>query len=433
MSVELSTIVTALNRRFLLDYPRLAAARIEQIPIDEAAEALAEHGANVLVPLMTQLAPDIAVELIERLPDAVVNELLAEVPPNDAAQLVASLHGAARERRLGALDPAVAQEIRRILTYPHDSAGRLMVSRVPRFRESTTVAATLGRLRETRVKTARSLFIVDDENRLSGRVSIQEIALATPHAKLAELAQPIRAVASPVAPREEVVELLERFELVDLPVVDVEGRLLGIVYHDRLIQAIQEDASVDIQTMVGASKDERALSGSIFSVRKRMPWLQINLMTAFLASAVIGLFEHTLEKVVALAVLMPIVASMGGVAGSQTLTVVIRGMALGQIGRSNLRWLLSRELISGALNGILWSAVMGGIAALWFGDLRIALIIIAAMVINLITAALAGTILPVALRAMRIDPALAGGVALTTVTDVVGFMSFLGLATWLFA
>jgi magnesium transporter len=183
-------------------------------------------------------------------------------------------------------------------------------------------------------------------------------------------------------------------------------------------------------SLAGLDEEEDTFAPISRTAPRRAVWLGINLLTALLASWVINLFQGTIDKVVALAVLMPIVASMGGVAGSQTLTVVIRGMALGQIGRSNLSWLLSRELGSGALNALLWSLVMGAIAGLWFGDSTIALIILAAMMINLITAALAGATLPVLLRALRIDPALAGGVALTTVTDVVGFMSFLGLAAW---
>jgi len=185
--------------------------------------------------------------------------------------------------------------------------------------------------------------------------------------------------------------------------------------------------------LAGLSDEEETFASVGRTTPRRAIWLGVNLMTAILASAVINIFEATIDKVVALAILMPIVASMGGVAGSQTLTVVIRGMALGQISRSNLGWLLSKEFAVGALNGMLWALVMGGVAALWFQDPLIAVIIAAAMVINLVAAAIAGAALPVVLKACRIDPALAGSVALTTITDVVGFLSFLGLATLFYA
>jgi len=177
--------------------------------------------------------------------------------------------------------------------------------------------------------------------------------------------------------------------------------------------------------MAGLDEDEDTFATVMRTTPRRAIWLGINLLTAILASSVINMFEGTIDKVVALAVLMPIVASMGGVAGSQTLTVVIRGMALGHIGKNNLRWLLTRELIVGAINGVIWAGIMGTIAALWFQDITIALILGSAMIINLIVAAAAGALLPILLKALKIDPALAGGVTLTTVTDVVGFMAFL--------
>jgi len=186
-------------------------------------------------------------------------------------------------------------------------------------------------------------------------------------------------------------------------------------------------------SMAGLDEEEDTFAPAIRTTPRRAVWLGINLLTAIIASSVISIFQDTIDKVVALAVLMPIVASMGGVAGSQTLTVVIRGMALGQVSRSNIGWLMSREFRVGLFNGLLWAAVMGLVAAAWFGDITIAFIIAAAMVINLITAALAGAFLPVALKSLRIDPALAGSVALTTITDVVGFFSFLGLATYFYA
>jgi len=230
----------------------------------------------------------------------------------------------------------------------------------------------------------------------------------------------------------DVAKLFEQHDWVSAPVVDDQGKLLGRITIDDVVDVIREDADHSLMSLAGLDEDEDTFATVGRSIPRRAVWLGINLLTAILASSVISLFDATIDKVVALAVLMPIVASMGGVAGSQTLTVVIRGMALGHIGSSNLGWLLSREVRVGLVNGVLWAAVMAALAAWWFDDITIAIILSTAMVINLVTAALAGALLPVTLKAMKIDPALAGGVTLTTVTDVVGFFAFLGLATYFY-
>ena len=220
-----------------------------------------------------------------------------------------------------------------------------------------------------------------------------------------------------------------KHDWVSAPVIGDDRKLLGRITIDDVVDVIMEDAAHSLLGLAGLSDEEETFASVKRTAPRRAIWLGLNLMTAILASAVINIFEATIDKVVALAILMPIVASMGGVAGSQTLTVVIRGMALGQISRNNMRWLLSKEFAVGALNGMLWALIMGVVAALWFNDPTIAVIIAAAMLINLLAAAIAGAGLPILLKACRIDPALAGSVALTTVTDVVGFLSFLGLAT----
>jgi magnesium transporter len=223
--------------------------------------------------------------------------------------------------------------------------------------------------------------------------------------------------------------LFQRHDLVSAPVVDSDNHLLGRITIDDVVDVIVEDADHSLLAMAGLSDTEDTFSSIGKTVPRRAVWLGVNLLTAILASTAISLFEDALDKVVALAILMPIVASMGGVAGSQTLTVVIRGMALGQIERGNLNWLLSKEFAVGALNGLLYALIVGCVVALWFQDATMALIIGLAMAINLMAAALSGTLLPVLLKFLKIDPALAGTVILTTITDVVGFISFLGLAT----
>jgi magnesium transporter len=234
-------------------------------------------------------------------------------------------------------------------------------------------------------------------------------------------------------PDSEVAKLFERQDLVSAPVTSENNILLGRITIDDVVDVIRDDADHSLMSMAGLDEEADTFAPINKTAKRRAVWLGINLITAFIASAVIGIFENTIQQVVALAVLMPIVASMGGVAGSQTLTLVIRAMAVGQISRSNLRWLLNREFFVGLLNGILWSLVVASASIFWFEDTTIGIVIATAMIINLVVAAIAGTILPIFLKSRNIDPALAGGVILTTITDVVGFLSFLGLATLAYA
>jgi len=226
---------------------------------------------------------------------------------------------------------------------------------------------------------------------------------------------------------------LKRNDWVSAPVVDENGRLLGRITIDDVVDVIREDADHSFMSMAGLDEDEDTFAPLSRTAPRRAIWLGINLVTAFIAASVINLFQDTIEKVVALAVLMPIVASMGGIAGTQTLTVLVRGIAMGQVGRNNQAWLINREFLIGLINGLLWAAVVAIAASLWFNDWNIGIIIAAAMIINLVTAGFTGAVLPLMMTRLNIDPALAGGVVLTTVTDVVGFVSFLGLATLFYA
>ena len=423
--------IEALDLRFLLDHPWDAAQLVEKLPVNEAGALLAAHSAHVLVPLWQRLVPGVAAALLARLPDRLVSELLSELQPSEAVRLLAQADEASRARYLGLLEPDIRNDLDKLLIYPEDSAGRLMDARVPIFRGDMTVADALTKLRETRVKTTRSIFLVDDQNKLAARVPIQDLALAEPEQSLEGLSQPITAVVNPIAPKQEVAETLERFKLVDLPVVDLAGVLLGVIYHATLVQAVQEDATADIQTMVGASKDERALSKSIFAVRKRLPWLQINLLTAFLAAAVVGLFEDTIAKFTALAVLLPVVAGQSGNAGAQALAVTMRGLALREITVRHWPIVTLKEVNVGFLNGLAVAITCGIGVLIWSGSLGLVLVIAVSMVMAMVAAGFAGALVPIALTKLGQDPAQSSSIILTTVTDVAGFFSFLGIATLL--
>ncbi|WP_444943693.1 magnesium transporter [Microbulbifer sp. ZKSA006] len=384
---------------------------LQELTDDVRSQILATMDTEEMVAVVEGLDADDIADILQQLPERVVAEVLSSMTETDRLR------------------------VESVLAYDESTAGGLMDTDTISVRPNLTLDVVLRYLRrhEQLPESTDSLFVVNRRGQYIGLLPLSKILTTDPSVTVREV---VNTDVEPIPadmPDTEVARLFEKYDWITAPVVDEDNRLLGRITIDDVVDVIREDADHSLMSLAGLDEEEDTFAPVGRTARRRAVWLGINLLTALLASWVISLFQNTLDKVVALAVLMPIVASMGGVAGSQTLTVVIRGMALGQIGRSNLSWLLSRELGSAALNALLWALAMGLITAMWFDDIWIAVIIVAAMVINLLTAALAGAILPVALRAMKIDPALAGGVALTTVTDVVGFMSFLGLATWYFS
>lgn len=417
-----------LSERFLAEYPAEAARAIERAE-PGALTALATHPPHLLAPVWERLSPFVALRLLGALPAGHAAALLAELQPSAAAELLARMEPAERAGWLDRIAPAIRRELSELLEYPPDSAGRLMSRRLGFFRRDMAVADASARLRELGVHDSRSLFLVDDELRLDGRVAIQALALAPLDATLDQLAEPAHTRADALSPRSELVELLDRHRLTDLPVVDANGRLIGVVPETELLAAVQVDAAGDIQAMVGASRDERALSPAGFAVRKRLPWLQINLLTAFLAASVVGIFEHTIAQYTALAVLLPVVAGQSGNAGAQALAVTMRGLALREITTRHTLTLVLKEFRVGLLNGIAVAATTAAGVYIWSGSWGLALIISISMVLSMVAAGFAGALVPVTLRRMGQDPATSSSIILTTVTDVAGFFSFLGIAT----
>ncbi len=385
--------------------------------------------------VLQELTDDIQAQFLERMDSKKVAEITESLDPDDVADILQRLPDTVISEVLAAMSEQNRQRVESVLPYNEDTAGGLMNTDAISVRPSLTLDVVLRYLRrhDEIPQSTDNLVVVNRNDEYLGLLSLSKLLTSDPNLTVREVmvtdVNPIPVSLS----SKEVANLFERHDWVSAPVVDTEGRVVGRITIDDVVDVIIEDADHSLMSMAGLDEDEDTFAPVMRTSPRRAIWLGINLITAIVASAVINVFEGTIEKVVALAVLMPIVASMGGVAGSQTLTVVIRGMALGHIGRSNLRWLLSREFTVGIINGLLWALVMGGIAALWFGDTTIAIILACAMVINLATAAVAGALLPVILRGLHIDPALAGGVALTTVTDVVGFFAFLGLATYFYA
>jgi len=372
---------------------------------------LSEMDAAEVASLMEGLADDDVADILQQLPDRITREVLTSMDHQDRVRL------------------------ERVMFYPEDTAGGLMNTDTITIRAPLTLDVVLRYLRRHRElpPMTDNLIVVNRADKYIGMLPIRTLLVSEPGASVREMMstdiEPIPVTMSDT----EVARLFERNDWVSAPVVDENGRLLGRITIDDVVDVIREDADHSFMSMAGLDEDEDTFAPVLRTVPRRALWLGINLITAFIAASVINLFQGTIEKVVALAVLMPIVASMGGIAGTQTLTVLVRGIAMGQVGRNNQNWLINRELLIGLLNGALWALVVAVAASLWFDDWNIGLIIAVALVINLLTAAFTGAVLPLLMTRMHIDPALAGGVVLTTVTDVVGFISFLGLATLVYA
>ncbi len=429
MSAGTLPAVTALNQRFLLDFPGEAARELESMPVDDAAALLSSHAPRAAVRAWEALAPDVARDVLERLPAPLAQHVLAEAEPASSVAVLSQLEPAEREVRLLKLDKEVARELRELAAYPENSAGRLMDTRVSPLRAGMTVAEAIERMRAIRRRGLRELFVVDDEGRLAGRVDVQDLALADHAHPLATVQRGVVAAVRDLDPREEVVEILQREPITSLPVVNHAGRFIGVIRQAELMAAVEEESSLDIQTMVGASPDERALSRPLFAVKKRLPWLQINLLTAFLAASVVGLFESTIAKFTALAVLLPVVAGQSGNAGAQALAVTMRGLVLREISLRHWPKVVWKEAATGMVNGLAVAATTAIGVYFWSGSIGLVWVISISMVISMVAAGLAGALVPILLNRFGQDPATASSIILTTVTDVVGFFSFLGIAT----
>ena len=387
--------------------PEMSGEVIQELSDEIQMEFLNEMDGAEVASLTEGLDVDDIVDILQQLPDRVIPEVLKAMSVQD------------RHR------------VESVLTYNEDTAGGLMDTEVITVRPDITVDVVLRYLRrfEEIPDTTDNLFVVSRKDAFLGNLSLGKLLTSTPTTTVREVMNTEVQAIHVNLTDSDVAQLFQRYDLVSAPVVDNNNHLLGRITIDDVVDVIVEDADHSLLAMAGLSDTEDTFSPIARTAPRRALWLGVNLLTALLASTAISMFEATLDKIVALAILMPLVASMGGVAGSQTLTVMIRGMALGQVERGNLSWLLSKEFTVGALNGMLYAVVVGSVVSIWFQDMTMALIIGLAMAINLMAAALTGTLLPVFLRAMKIDPALAGSVILTTVTDIVGFVSFLGLAS----
>jgi magnesium transporter len=384
-----------------------------------------------------ELEGEVLIELNENVRSGLIEEMEAEelvaatedLDIDDLADLVADLPEAATRQLLRSMDQQDRERLSTVLSYPGDSAGGLMNTDTVSVRDDATLEVVLRYLRMRGELPARtdSLFVVDRHDRYKGSLPLTRLLTGDGEKRVGECLEAGAPRIDPLTPANEVADLFQDRDLVSAAVVGPEGRLLGRITVDDVVDVIRQEAEHSVLSMAGLGDEEDVFAGVVDSTRRRLFWLGINLATAFLAALVVSRFEGTIEKVAALAALMPIVASMGGIAGTQTVTLIIRGLALGQVQWSNARWLLYKEIAVGGLNGLIWALVVGAVTVAWFGTWKIALIIAAAMLVNLLAAAAVGVLVPLALRRMRIDPALSAGVILTTFTDCIGFATLLGL------
>lgn len=394
---------------------------LRQLPPDKAAAALAE--------VMEDKLP----EFLAAFDAAQLAGILQRLPPDDAADLLQALTPAVRRETLSQLPAGSAEGLRALLRYPEDTAGGVMTNRFIALREDMNVEQVRELLRaraqEERTEDIAYLYVTDATHRLVGIVGLRDLVFRRAERAMGDIMnRDVKSVRAD-ADQEELARQFEHYHYLGLPVLDAEGRLVGVVKASDALKVAAREATEDMQLMVGLSGEERALTPWRLSLKRRLPWLYINLATAFLAAFVVGLFEDTIAQWTALAVFLPIVAGQGGNAGMQTLTVIIRDLALGEIKPGDGRRALIKEIILGLLNGLAIGVVVGLIGWWWKNSLTLGLVAGAAMVLNQLAAALSGVLIPLGLKSLRLDPALASSIFLTTVTDVAGFFFFLGLAT----
>jgi magnesium transporter len=380
-------------------------------------DVLVEMNENVRQSLIDGMDADELLAAAENMELDDLADLVGDLPETVSLQLVKSMDHQDRER------------LKAVMSYEPDTAGGLMNVDTVSVRGDVTVEVVLRYLRMRRElpdKTDR-LIVVDRDDRYLGTVTLTRLLTEDPDKSVGDILDPDAPRISPEISAHDVARLFQDRDLVSAAVVDAHGKLLGRITVDDVVDVISEEAAHEVLSSAGLADEEDVFAGVFPSTRRRLVWLGINLITAFLAAAVVSRFEGTIEKVAALAALMPIVASMGGIAGTQTVTLIIRGIALGQVEWVNAKWLLWKEIAVGGLNGVIWACVVGGVTILWFGTWKIAAIIAAATLINLLCAAAVGVIVPLALKRMKIDPALSAGVILTTFTDCIGFATLLGL------
>ncbi len=414
-------------RAFAEAHPESVARQLEGSARGGAAKILEGLPAGSAVRVLAHLNPSVASGLVDVMDSSRALEVLRSAPRGTTSAILLQMPPERREALLQGLPEAESRRLKDQMLYAPDTAGGMMVPDVLSFSIDLTVQEVISALRKAPPERVHYLYVTDREGKLVGVLGMRELLLAGPREPIRTLVHP-EIVSLPVfLDREKVAEVMDRRRFASLPVVDAAGRLLGVVRQEAVTQAVQEEAFEDLQKMAGAGGDERALSPVSSVVRKRFPWLGLNLGTAFAGAIVVGLFEGVIAQVTALAILMPVVSAVSGNTGMQALSVIMRGLALREIAPGNARRVVLKEILAGVLNGLGISILAGGVAWAWFGRPGLALVIALAMTLSMVAAAMLGAAIPLVLKALGRDPAQSSSIFLTTLTDIVGFGSFLGL------
>ncbi len=427
--IESQVAVDALNAEFFRRHFAEAGAVATQLSHKDLLSLLNSLPITNAISVWDRTPQDVAANLLKDLPESLAVQCILKGDSIHAARVFKRLPENLQESLKQHLSDGKIHELETLMQYPENSAGALMDLKFLPLYEQLSVRDVLRRIRNVKPRFTRHLFIVSDTGQLTGMVELQQLALAEKDTLVTDYIKPVKTAVIATASKEEVVEQFELHKVTDLPVIDINGQLIGVILYDVLLDESRKETSSDILTMVGASKDERALSPTHFVVRKRLPWLIINLFTAFLAASVVGLFESTIAKFTALAVLLPVVAGQSGNTGAQALAVTMRSLALREIGVSHWFRVARKEMTAGFFNGLAIAVITSLGVLVWSGSQGIALVIGVSMVISMVLAGISGVIIPMVLSRLGQDPAQSSSIILTTVTDIVGFFSFLGIAT----
>ncbi len=419
---KLTALVTSLHPADLVEFVLL-------LREEERRQVLDHLPTDVVGQLFEFVEDDELRDLIRGVGIEDLPAVLEEVEDDVAADVIQQLEPDEQEETLAALD---REEVAELLQYGDESAGGLMSRGFVTLNEGITVQQAIDHLRVLRPPTDRAyyLYVIDGERRLRGTVSIRDLIVSAPRTKLAEITQHDVHAVSTGTDQEEAARTLQKYNLMALPVVDEEGRLQGVTTADDLIDVLQEEATEDMFRMAGVSEDEKVFSPVRTSVRRRLPWMLVNVFTAFLAAGVVHLFDATLAKATVLAAFMPVVAGQGGNAGTQTATIVVRSIAIGDLDVRDLFRAVRKEILVGMANGLAIGVVAGLAALLWQRNPTLSIVLGMALFLNICSATLGGVIIPLGLKSMRVDPALAANIFVTMITDILGFLFFLGIASF---
>lgn len=419
----------AVMKKFIENDYQAAARIMEEVEESQAVDVLKTLPSKLSVKVISSLQPNFLISLLTKLPANLFDEIISNLDPQKISDIILGLPDELRKSFLDKISEKNKRHVQELLTFPEDSAGRLMTKDYVSFHSHMKVRDAISKIKTTTGKRVSAYtYIVDDEHRLVGVLSMYNLIKASGESNLESIMKRGVYTVDCFTERQKIVDELKQYRYSTAPVVDSQNHMLGIIRAERLIGQGQQNVAGDIQKMVGVSAEERTFSSVWFSLRKRLPWLHVNLATAFAAAGVVAIFEDIIHQITALAVFLPVVAGQGGNSGAQTLAVVMRGLVMREIPKGRFKKLILKEGIVGCINGVIIGIVTGLIAWLWRGNPFLGIVIGMGMIVNLIAAGLSGAAIPIAMKKLGADPAQSSSIILTTVTDVVGFFAFLSFA-----